>query len=63
MKLLLDTLTFLWFIRGDANLSSQAHALIEDQANDKFLSVASLWEIAIKISGGKLALSSSFARN
>jgi PIN domain nuclease of toxin-antitoxin system len=60
MKLLLDTHTFLWFILGNSNLSSNARALVEDQANEKFLSVASLWEIAIKVSIGKLALSDSF---
>jgi len=57
MKLLLDTHTFLCFIIGDSRLSADARALIEDQANEKFLSVASLWEIAIKVSIGKLGLS------
>src|SRR5689334_16470471 len=60
MKLLLDTHTFLWFIAGSHNLSASARALIEDAANEKFLSVASLWEIAIKVSIGKLALSAPF---
>ena len=60
MKLLLDTHTFLWFIMGNANLSANGRVLIEDQANEKFLSVASLWEIAIKVSIGKLTLSASF---
>lgn len=60
MKLLLDTHTFLWFIMGSAYLSANARALIEDQANEKFLSVASLWEIAIKVSIGKLSLSAPF---
>ena|SRR5687767_3044171 len=60
MKLLLDTHTFLWFIMGNPNLSANARAMIEDQANEKFLSVASLWETAIKVSIGKLALSAPF---
>ena len=60
MKLLLDTHAFLWFIMGSANLSDKARILIEDPANERLLSVASLWEIAIKASLGKLALSSSF---
>jgi PIN domain nuclease of toxin-antitoxin system len=60
MKLLLDTHTFLWFIMGSPNLSANARALIEDVANEKFLSVAGLWEIAIKLSVGKLALSAPF---
>ena len=60
MKLLLDTHTFLWFIMANSSLSADARALIEDQANEKFLSVASLWEIAIKVSIGKLGLSAPF---
>jgi PIN domain nuclease of toxin-antitoxin system len=60
MRLLLDTHTFIWFIMGSPNLSAHARALIEDVANDKFLSVAGLWEIAIKLSIGKLTLSAPF---
>lgn len=60
MKLLLDTHTFLWFIMGNLNLSVNARALIENQTNEKYLSVASLWEIAIKVSIGKLNLSAPF---
>ena len=60
MKLLLDTHAFLWFIMGSPNLSADARTLIEDAANEKFLSVASLWEIAIKLSIGKLTLSAPF---
>jgi PIN domain nuclease of toxin-antitoxin system len=60
MKLLLDTHTFLWFIIGNPNLSASARVSIEDQTNDKYLSVASLWEIAIKVSIGKLTLFAPF---
>lgn len=60
MNLLLDTHTFLWFIMGSANLSGNARALIEDTANKSLLSVASLWEMAIKVSLGKLTLSAGF---
>jgi PIN domain nuclease of toxin-antitoxin system len=60
MKLLLDTHAFLWFIMGSSNLSPSARALIEDEASERFLSVASLWEIAIKLSIGKLTLSAPF---
>ena len=60
MKLLLDTHAFLWFIMGSANLSDKARTLIEDPVNEKLLSIASLWEIAIKNSLGKLTLASSF---
>ncbi len=60
MRLLLDTHAFLWFIAGDTQLSYRGRQLIEDQANTRFLSVASLWEMAIKHSTGKLPLGEPF---
>ncbi|AOX03487.1 twitching motility protein PilT [Moorena producens PAL-8-15-08-1] len=60
MKLLLDTHTFLWFIEGSLNLSDLARNVIEDQGNQRFLSVASLWEISIKVSMNKLQLRMPF---
>lgn len=60
MKLLLDTHTFLWFIGGDPQLTEHARQHIEDMANDRLVSVASLWEIAIKVSIGKLTVSLPF---
>lgn len=60
MKLLLDTHIFLWFIAGNLKLSLTARALIEDSANEKFVSAASPWEIAIKHSLGKLDSSDDF---
>ena len=60
MRLLLDTHTFLWFVDDNPRLSSNAKALLESD-NDLLLSTASLWEIAIKLSIGKLSLLQSFA--
>jgi PIN domain nuclease of toxin-antitoxin system len=60
MNLLLDTHAFLWFIANDPRLSSQAQSLIEAPANRRLLSMASLWEMAIKVSLGKLTLAQSF---
>lgn len=60
MKLLLDTHTFIWFIEGNAQLSTAARTLIEDGTNDVLLSVGSLWEMAIKASLGKLSLGQPF---
>lgn len=60
MRLLLDTHAFLWFIIGSSNLSASARALIEDEANEGFLSVASLRGMAIKTSLGKLTPSAPF---
>ncbi len=60
MKLLLDTHSFLWFIGGEGRLSPTARTLIEDVTNEVFLSVASLWEMAIKISLSRLHLAEPF---
>jgi PIN domain nuclease of toxin-antitoxin system len=60
VRLLLDTHTFLWFIGGSSKLSGEARRLIEDPGNERFLSVASLWEMAIKVSIGRLKLALSF---
>jgi PIN domain nuclease of toxin-antitoxin system len=56
VTLLLDTHAFLWVVWDDPNLSSSAKALIEDPANRKLVSVASCWEIAIKVALRKLTL-------
>ncbi|MCC6298186.1 MAG: type II toxin-antitoxin system VapC family toxin [Anaerolineales bacterium] len=60
MNLLLDPHAFLWFIAGNASLSETARSAIEDVNNNRYLSVASLWEIAIKISIGKFVLDEPF---
>ncbi len=57
MRILLDTHTFLWFVMDDPNLSAVAKALIEDMGNDRLLSVASPWEMAIKVSRNRLQIS------
>jgi len=49
VRLLLDTHSFLWFINGSPQISTSARTLIEDASNQPFLSVASLWEMAIKV--------------
>ena len=53
-RLLLDTHTFLWFIEDNPALSTRAKTVMEDDRNDLLVSVASLWEMAIKVSTGKL---------
>ncbi|MEQ1643253.1 MAG: type II toxin-antitoxin system VapC family toxin [Pyrinomonadaceae bacterium] len=60
MKLLLDTHTLLWFIGGETELSQAARTLIEDPENKKFVSIVSIWEIAIKVSIGKISLATAF---
>ena len=60
MNVVLDTHTLLWFIDGNSQLSSTARAVIEDASNTSYVSTASLWEIAIKVSLGKLTLQEPF---
>ncbi len=60
MRLLLDTHTLIWFITDDAQLNSHALQLIKDADNEIFVSVASLWEMAIKFSTGKLNIGQPF---
>ncbi len=56
MKILLDTHAFLWLISGDDRLSETAKKTFLDPDNILFFSAASLWEICIKMSLGKLLL-------
>ncbi|MYA22252.1 MAG: type II toxin-antitoxin system VapC family toxin [Gemmatimonadetes bacterium] len=56
MNLLLDTHTFLWMALDDPQLSETARAELSDAENELYLSPASYWEIAIKISIGKYNL-------
>ena len=57
MKLLLDTHTFLWLVEGNSKLSAAAQIALADPANELFLSVGSVWELAIKTGNKKLTLS------
>jgi PIN domain nuclease of toxin-antitoxin system len=60
LRLLLDTHSFLWFLSGDARLSSAARTAITDPESRVWISAAGLWEIAIKTSLGKLKLRQPF---
>lgn len=55
MKALLDTHAFLWSISDDERLSRKAQQIFTG-SNDLWLSVASIWEILIKVKSGKLPL-------
>jgi PIN domain nuclease of toxin-antitoxin system len=54
LRLLLDTHSLLWWLADDAALGNKARALLEDPANDIFVSTVSLWEIVVKARIGKL---------
>ena len=60
MKLLLDTQAFLWFVTDDARLSAAAKTAIEDADNERTLSIASVWEMAIKHALGRLQFTEPF---
>ena len=53
MRLLLDTHIFLWAVAGSRLLKPAARRLIED-ADEVFVSAASIWEVAIKARLGKI---------
>lgn len=57
MKLLLDTHAFIWSFDEPEKLSPRASALLTDYNNDLILSVASVWEMQIKIHSGRLKFS------
>jgi PIN domain nuclease of toxin-antitoxin system len=60
-KFLLDTHTLIWFLEGDKNLSDTIRETIENTNTIKFVSVVCLWEIAIKISLGKLEIKGGYS--
>lgn len=62
MKILLDTHAFIWFISGNSQLNKYAHQTISDLSNERFLSIARLWEMAIKASIGTLKLELPFTK-
>jgi PIN domain nuclease of toxin-antitoxin system len=57
MRLLLDTHIFIWWADHPERLLPTALSALENEANDLLLSVASIWEMQIKIQLGKLKLS------
>jgi len=61
MRLLIDTHILIWFLEGNKLLSKSRRQIIANPQNDVFVSIASLWEMAIKISVGKLTLAKLLA--
>lgn len=62
MRYLLDTHAFLWIAQDDPRLDTNVRELFVDTRNEIFLSAASIWEMAIKASLGKLTLATPLAR-
>jgi PIN domain nuclease of toxin-antitoxin system len=61
MQLLIDTHILIWFLEGNKSLSKPRRQIIANPQNDVFVSISSLWEIAIKISISKLTLAKPLA--
>lgn len=62
MRILLDSHTLIWLYSGNERLSQAAKNVIEDTRNECFISLASIWEMAIKIKLGKMNLGVSLDR-
>ena len=60
MNVLLDTHTFIWYIEGNTKLTQKARDIIEISGDKIYLSIISLWEIAIKTGKKQLALQNEF---
>ena len=56
MRLLLDTHILIWYVMGNEQLPITWRELIQSTQNQKFVSIASLWEIAVKTNIGKLTI-------
>jgi PIN domain nuclease of toxin-antitoxin system len=54
--LLLDTHVLLWSVLEPTKISPRGRQLLDDEANQALVSIASLWEIAIKVSLGKIVV-------
>ncbi len=62
MRYLLDTHSFIWLDSVPERLSPKVAAICRDQANALELSIASIWEMQIKLHLGKLTLPTSLAQ-
>ena len=60
-RYLIDTHTAMWFFNGDIKLSKTANEIIYDFSNPIYMSIASAWDVAIKLSIGKLDIVSNTA--
>ena len=60
MRYLIDTHVLLWYVQGDNRLKSKQIEIIDDADTEIVVSSVSLWEIALKISIGKLELNTDY---
>ena len=57
MRLLLDSHALIWAADDPAKLAAVAEGVIRDPLNERVISAATIWEIAIKVGKGRLPLS------
>ena len=62
MRLLLDTHALFWSVEDPSKVSATAMAAMQDPTNDRLLSAATIWELAIKVGQGKLGLSMPYGQ-
>jgi PIN domain nuclease of toxin-antitoxin system len=60
VRLLIDTHPLIWSLEEPAKVSAAAMAAMQDRSSDRLLSAATIWELAIKVGQGKIALSMTF---
>lgn len=58
MNYILDNHSIIWFLNGNSQLSEKSRITIENSDNRKFISIGTIWELAIKISIGKFEFQS-----
>ncbi len=61
MRFLIDTHTFIWYVQSSEQLTTSVTTIINNGRNEILLSTASIWEMAIKQSTGKLNLGLPYA--
>jgi PIN domain nuclease of toxin-antitoxin system len=61
VRVLIDTHIFIWYVQSSDRLPSSVIAMINDGRNDILFSIASVWEMAIKQSSGKLNLGNPYS--
>lgn len=62
MRIIIDTQVFIWFVENDRQLPLKIKKELEDSDNTILISIASLWEMTIKVSLDKLRLSYSIEK-
>jgi PIN domain nuclease of toxin-antitoxin system len=62
VKLLLDTHTLFWAVDNPSKVSATAMAIMQDSANERLLSAATIWELAIKVGQERIKLSMPYGQ-